>query len=253
MSESQKDLSAFHPLRMGLAPLPLADWLSPRDDDGKVLIERARVIATYGDDVLAALPEADTAVEELVVLLRERGFAISPGNSSLLSLAAIGHAVAEDLCILTPAEDASYRLTAGLLCFPNRWRLKEKLGGSVLAVHGPVPDYAAHISHDVDRFLTRLRPERAFVRSNWGLAGAADLFLPEPIPAVDPQDDGAVFLRREDQSFLKLPRTGAVIFSIRTTVTPWTEVLEEERAGIVATIRDLPPAWLAYKSIRPPG
>lgn len=232
---------------MGLEPLPLIDWLAPQAGDGALLTERARLIATYGDDVMAALPEAEAAIAELADVLRKRGFVLSHAHDSLST---IGHAVAEDICILTPAPDSTYRLTAGLLCFPNRWKLTEKLGGNVLAVHGPVPGYAAQLSANVDRFLTRLKPERAYIRSNWGLASVPDLFLPEPTPPVDPQSDDAVFFRREDQSFLKLPQTGAVIFAIRTHVQAWSETAEGRRADILKSIRGLSPAWLVYKSIR---
>jgi dimethylamine monooxygenase subunit A len=117
-------------------------------------------------------------------------------------------------------------------------------------VHGPVPDYAAQLAANVDRFLARLKPERAYIRSNWGLARVPDLFLPEPTPPVDPRSDTEIFFRREDQSFLKLPETGAVIFAIRTTVQPWMETPEDQRTDILKTIDGLTPGWLTYKSIR---
>ena len=142
----------LHPARMGLVPLPFGDWLKPQAGDAALLAERTRLIARQRADVMAALPESAAAVAELGSLLRARGFAIDD------TLAAMACNIAEDLCILTAAEDG-YRLTAGVLCFPNRWKLAEKLGGSVLAVHGPVPDYAAQLSASVDRFLARLKPE----------------------------------------------------------------------------------------------
>ena len=196
------------------------------------------------------MPEADAAVAELGALLRAQGVAFAKAQGSLETMAAIGHGVAEDLCVLTPTDDG-YRLTAGILCFPNRWRLADKVGGNLLSIHGPVPDYAEELAETVDRFLAKLRPMRAFVRSNWGLASVPDRFLPEPVPPVDPASDGGFFLRREEQSFLKLPESGAVVFAIRTTITPWEDVDADLRAGIRATIGGLSPAWVAYKSIRP--
>ncbi len=243
-------MSDMHPSRMGLEPLPLADWLKPQAGDDVHLAARARLIATHADDVVAALPEADAAVRELVKFLRGRGLAIPQANGTLPALAALGRAVAEDLCILTAVGDA-YRLTAGLLCFPNRWKLTEKIGGNVLAVHGPVPDYATDLSAGVDRFLGRLKPERAYLRRNWGLSSSPELFLPEPTPPVDPRKDSTAYLRREDQSFVKLPETGAVIFAIRTTVTPWSETPADLKAQILATIDGLSGDWLAYKSLKP--
>jgi hypothetical protein len=250
MSDSQPVLSAHHPARMGLEPLALGDWLRPQAGDEVLLAERARLIAAHATDVIAALPEGDPAVAELAALLRQRGSAIDAASGSVPTLTAVGRAVAEDLCILTPAEGA-YRLTAGILCFPNRWRLTEKIGGNVLAVHGPVPDYSGQLSQAVDRFLARLKPERAYLRRNWGLSTSPELYLPIPTPAVDPRSDAPMYFRREDQSFLKLPETGAVIFGIRTTITPWQETPEDLRAQILETIDGLTAPWLDYKSIVP--
>jgi hypothetical protein len=250
MSDSPPTASLHHPARMGLEPLPLADWLKPQPSDEALLAVRARLIADYASDVMAALPEADAAVAELANLLKQRGTEIDGGNGVHRTLAALGQAIAEDLCILTPEENA-YRLTAGVLCFPNRWRLTEKIGGNVLAVHGPVPDYSGALAQAVDRFLTRLKPARAYLRRNWGLSTSQELYLPTPTPAVDPRSDAPMFFRREDQSFLKLPETGAVIFAIRTTVTPWRETPDELRSEILATIDGLSRPWLDYKSIKP--
>ena len=36
--------------------------------------------------------------------------------------------------------------TAGVLCFPSRWRLMEKIGKPLSAVHGPVPLYADRLA-----------------------------------------------------------------------------------------------------------
>ena len=250
MSGPAPDTSALHPARMGLEPLPLAAWLKPAAGDDVLLAERTRLIAAHAPDVIAAQPEAYAAIAELTALLEGRGFKLASTASPLATLAEIGRALAEDLCILIEPGDGGYRLTAGILCFPNRWRLNEKIGGNVLAVHGPVPDYHDQLSEAVDRFLARLKPERAYMRRNWGLASSPDLYLPEPIPAVDPNATAGVHLRREDQGFLKLSKTSAVIFSIRTTVTPWSETPGELRADILKTIAGLSPAWLGYKSIR---
>jgi len=250
MTPPQPPQSALHPARMGLEPLPREAWLRPQAGDAALLAERARLIAAHGADVLAAMPDAEAAIAELAALLTQRGIETASGDGGLFTLAAVGRAIAEDLCILTPAADGSYNLTAGVLCFPNRWRLRDKIGGTVLAVHGPVPEYAGELSTAVDRFLTRLKPERSYLRRNWGLASSPDLYLPEPTPPVDPRsDDRAMYLRCEDQSFLKLPETGAVIFSIRTTVTPWRDTPADLRTEILGVIADLNHPWLTYKSI----
>jgi dimethylamine monooxygenase subunit A len=161
-------------------------------------------------------------------------------------LKAIARAKAEDLLILI--EPGHYRLGAGILCFPNRWRLSEKMGKPVIAIHDPVPDYAGDIGTQVDRFLERLRPDRIYTRTGWGLASAATLFLPTPIAPVTP-GRGDYLVREEVQTFRKLPETEALVFSIRTRITAWADVPEERRAAIAETLSELSPAWKAYKSI----
>lgn len=238
--------AALHPSRMGLEPLPLEEWLTPQPGDDALLTQRAMLVAAHEPDVIASLPAGHDAVEELARLLDGRGFVLGAGET----LPAIARAVAEDLCILTREGD-DYLLTAGILCFPNRWKLREKMGGNLVAVHGPVPDYAGHLARGVARFLDRLKPLRAYMRRNWGLARSNALFLPESTPPVDPRQDTGFYLRREDQSFLKLPETGAVIFGIRTTVIPWADAPADLREDILAVIDGLSPAWLDYKSLDP--
>src|SRR4051794_9661363 len=46
-----------------------------------------------------------------------------------------GRLVQEDLCLIQIA-DQDPLFTAGVLCFPSRWRLLEKIGKPLAAVHG---------------------------------------------------------------------------------------------------------------------
>ena len=238
--------AALHPSRMGLEPLPLEDWLKPQPGDAALLTQRTMLVAAHERDVIAELPAGAAAVEELARMLGARGFNLGAGDR----LPAIARAVAEDLCILT-RDGSDYLLTAGILCFPNRWKLREKMGGTVMGVHDPVPDYAAHLADGVDRYLDRLKPLRAYMRRNWGRSTSNALFVPDSTPPVNPRRDRDFFLRREDQSFLKLPETGAVIFSIRTTVIPWADAPADLQGDILAVVGDLSPAWLHYKSLKP--
>lgn len=241
------------PLRIGLGPLELDDWLAPRPGDETLLAQRRGLVAGKPKEVLASLPEGEAPVAELAAFLRGRGLAVREGET-LSMLAALAGAVAEDLLLLAPALDEksgeTTRLVAGVLCFPNRWRLADKIGKGLTAIHAPVPEYAAALAGPVDRFLARLRPGRAFTRGNWGLASTADLHLPFPVAPVDPARDTGFFLRREEQGFVKLPATEAVVFSIRTTVTPWAEVPAAQRDAIRAVSGLLSPEWRDYKSLK---
>lgn len=238
----------LNPLRIGLGPLEMDAWLAPRPGDAALLAERRALATEKSGEVLAALPEGDAPVAELAAVLRGRGFAI-PDTGTLPMLAAMAGALAEDLLVLLAAGE-TYRLVAGVLCYPNRWRLTEKIGKGLAAIHGPVPDYATALAAPVDRFLARLRPGRAYARANWGLASSPALHLPHPVAPVDPAADGAFYLRREEQGFVKLPATEAVVFSIRTVVTPWAEVPAQNQAAIRDVAGLLSPEWRDYKSLK---
>jgi hypothetical protein len=242
---SPADLS---PLRIGLSPLEMDAWLKPHPQDAPLLAARRFLAAEQPTEVLAALPAGEAPVAELAGILRARGLPLT-NTEALPMLVALAGAVAEDLLVLT-FDGAAYVLTAGVLCFPNRWRLVEKMGRSLTAIHGPVPDYESALASPVDRFLERLRPGRAFVRGNWGLASSPDLHLPRSVAPVDPTADDAFYLRKEEQCFVKLPDTEAVVFSIRTTVIPWAEVPEGERHAIREVAGLLSPEWRAYKSLK---
>jgi len=248
MADPSSDAAAFNPLRMGLEPRDLDEWLKPRAGDTTVLAERAALIAQKPADVIAVSPESHHALVELAALLAQRGVEGVPSSGDAFTLAAVGRALAEDICVLT-ARNGAYHLTAAVLCFPNRWRLADKIGRGLLDIHGPVPDYPEALASAVDRFLERLRPMRFYMRENWGVASQPDRHLPNPIPPVDLAGAPPFFARTEEQGFLKLPETGAVIFSIRTIIVPWVEAPESRRAGIMAAAGSLSAPWLAYKSI----
>ncbi|MDX2143399.1 MAG: DUF3445 domain-containing protein [Rhodospirillaceae bacterium] len=237
-----------HPATIGLKAAGLETWLARLPGDAGQLAQRARLIAERRDDVMAFLPTAESALRELTGHLAARDGLAFP-DAPLAALSALGRTYAEDICILTP-EGEQFILSAAVLCFPNRWKLADKVGKRVIAVHGPVPDYAEKLSNQVDFFLSRLRPLRCFRRANWGLASNGELHLPTPLPPVDPTTDQDFFVRREEQAFVKLPESEAVIFTIRASVTPWAQVPEADRAEILVQTARLSPAWRNYKSIR---
>ena len=132
-------------------------------------------------------------------------------------MATMARLVQEDLCVLQPGPDG-HVLTAGALLFPSFWRLDEKLGRSLVSIHSPVEEYDAGVAARVQRLFDAIRPGRPLCRWNW-------LPYDEP-PLHQPRDEAvrreagpdAPWLRRERQCLLRLPRTGAVVFSIHSFV-----------------------------------
>ena len=57
------------------------------------------------------------------------------------------------------------------------------------------------------------------------------------------------FLRSEQQTLRVLPRTRAVVFTIRTTVLPVADLDADQRRRTAGLIRSLGPGLLAYRGL----
>lgn len=273
-------------MAMGLQALKPDDWIETGADRPVQLAERRRLLREQRADVFAVLPEAEAACSELLARLadflpgrfpglyerqggevrcRDDGsvFRLDPPEDHPLALA--GSLVQEDFCLMQsdPPPDSgrdagAYRLTAAALCFPGRWRLADKIGRPMLAIHAPVPGYAEKLGRPVDRFLSILKPEKPVWRVNWSLTEDPALFQPvghgkeAEDPAITPETVGEqVFLRCERQTLLRLPESGAVVFGIRTHQHPLSSLaaLPEAAANLAGVLRSAPPELARYKSL----
>ncbi len=134
--------------------------------------------------------------------------------------------VQEDLCIIELRSGVP-TLTAGAVCFPTRWRLRDKIGRPLLEVHAPVPFYAEKLGRPVDRFMASVKPGHVAVRFNWSVLDNPALFQPggkfktdsnESITAGNAGEQ--LNVRVERQTLTRLPQTGSVLFTIRVHVYP---------------------------------
>ncbi|GAA4761583.1 hypothetical protein GCM10023219_02090 [Stakelama sediminis] len=197
-------------LRMGLVRVAENDWLQGECDRDA----RAAVFDAHPDSV-AVLPEGEAAVAELCALL------VAP------DLAAAARTHWEDLCLLAPGADGQYRLIAAALGFPTDWRLADKMGRPLTAIHAPIHGYAEQLAAGVDHFFATLKAGAIFGRANWFIVASDDWrYLPTDDPAtrfahVTADNAGrALFLRCERQTLRRLPETGAVLFTIGIAVEP---------------------------------
>ncbi len=169
----------------------------------------------------------------------------------------------EDLLLL--AEDAARGtpLVAGHLCFASGWSLDEKVGQSFSLIHEPVPHFAERIGRPADLLMQRLKTGHATGRVGWSLTTDPEL---NHAPCLAHQrrrgEDITVadvgqrcHLRLERQTFSRLPRTRAVLFTIHTYRAPLATALSvntAERARCLAgALRTMPPMLQGYKRIIP--
>jgi len=263
-------------LAMGLKALDLREWIEVDEHFEGQLAERRRMLDQRRGEVLGALPESAAGQAEVLELLldhlpqrfpehyrRTNGelanlvtgerFDLAAWREAPLELA--GRLVQEDLCLLQRGGSA-YRLVAGVLCFPSHWRLADKLGRPLAVIHEPVPGFADGLAATVDRFFANLQVARPVWRVNWSLVDTPQLFLPPEHralrKAIGPERAGEqLWLRVERQTLRRLPRSGDVLFGIRTHLAPLAAVIDGPGAAraLAARVREMPPGMAAYKGI----
>jgi dimethylamine monooxygenase subunit A len=151
--------------------------------------------------------------------------------------------VEEDLCVLVDGV-----LVAGCVCFPSHWQLKDKIGRHLTDVHARVPGYDAELASKVDSFLRRLTPHTVVGRRNFTIHERPDLYAPvvPPPMEVPPAEQ---WLRSERQTLRRLPRSEAVLFTIRTQQVQLQHIDEVTRRRLAARLRAEPADLIAYRNL----
>ncbi|QDL93722.1 DUF3445 domain-containing protein [Paroceanicella profunda] len=250
----------------GVQPLDPAAWLR-RDSafaaqmavrDGLITGERRAEVVQQADWGLPAARELLETV--LAAIAADPGYTRSgdrvtrPDGAEIDltangPLATIGRLVQEDFLVLERREEeAEHHLGGGVLCFPSRWSLQEKMRRGLLAIHEPVSFYEETLSRRVQRFFDAIRPGRPLWRANWVLHTYPELF--QPISKANRQrnfDQPDLWLRVERQTLSRLPETGAVVFTVKTDVAHLSSLSAEEGSVMMAAFRALPAAEYDYK------
>jgi dimethylamine monooxygenase subunit A len=259
-----------HRVSMGLRPLVKGQWLlTDRRRDDELRLKQA-LLAAHHDEVVAALPGSEPGQREVLDLVlaavtagpeplvevsggqaRDRATGIEVPLDLPAPIDAAARLVQEDLCLMERDAEGIWRLTAASVCFPSRWRLRDKIGRSMAAIHDPVAGYE-RIRVAADHGLDRLAVERPVVRFNWTLLDDPTLFQPRDelrktsAPPSRPVLEG-VHLRVERQTLRALPGTAGVLFTIRTRVDPLWTLTVDERARLRATLLTVEPDGVAYR------
>lgn len=234
----------------GIQPLETGDWLVMDEAYAGQMAERDRLIALVPEQVHALDPSALSAAQELLDLLlddlaRRPGFEVSadtavrPDGVTVpidrdAPLATAGRLVQEDLCLLQK-RGAEHVLTGAILCFPASWTLAEKFLRPLIRIHRPVAPYDGDLAIRVQRLFDGLRPGRVLWRANAHLYADPALFHPRREAAPrEASADVAPYLRSERQCLLRLPRSGAVVFSIHTYVLRRGDLTPRQQATLAA-------------------
>lgn len=237
------DVSNPKPLP-GIAPLAEKDWLHVDESFAEQVALRSELISNKKHRVIAQTSGSEDACQELCQYvdtnLKAKGglawdrFQDVRLTDSCCPLELLGKSVQEDICILQKDPDnpeGEHMMTAAILCFPASWLLSEKINRPLTHIHGAVDDYDPNIARRVQRLFDGIQVGRPLWRWNALWNDTADLFQPrsvnDPRPPADPAT--APFLRCERQCLLRLPETGAVVFSIHTYMMRRQDALRQWR------------------------
>lgn len=258
-------------ITMGLRTIPSSSWIELDSDYPQYhATKAARLASSRGPHCVRTAPEALPAAEELLADLAsylparypslfrrtETGGienlwsgesfpttrATAKGGDTWDPMAICARLVQDDLALMIPPTDGSgeYRLLAGAILLPGFWRLQDKFGMSLSAIHtsGAVPQFETRLQRGMLNLFRRLKPEEVVARSNYFMQVDDDLAWSWSIGSEETGEAGwdtaakdrAIehhMFRSERQTLRRLPRTGAVVFTIRTYFVPVTEIVKE--------------------------
>lgn len=235
----------------GVQPLAVENWLLRDGAFAPQMAYRDWLLEHRREDVFQRMPQANDAGAELCELMtaecgflregrittRPDGVKVDVTSDHPLIIAA--RLTQMDLCILQDAGEY-HVLTAGVMCFPSSWSLPEKLGRSLASIHAPVKEYDARIAASVQRMFKAIRVEQPLWRANYLIYTDPNLHQPRKEGVAKPIEVSAPrYVRVERQSFRRLPKTGAVVFGIHTSIVEAESLNASEQNSLAALKFDL--------------
>lgn len=249
---------------MGLRTVQFDDWIQLDNHYPRYHADKACRIAERGAKCCLTMPEAYPAavelLEELAQYLPSRYPTLykrtNVGLDNLWSgekfniverplkedpIQMCARLVQDDLALMFEKPDGQYYLLSGAILLPGFWRLEDKVGMPLSEIHtsGDVPQFKEKLERGMMSFFRRLKCEDMYARNNYFIQVDDDLAWSwsigsEDSPAISwdtAQKNRAVehhMFRSERQTLRRLPRTGAVVFTIRTYFHPVTDIAQED-------------------------
>jgi hypothetical protein len=231
----------------GIQPLDLRDWVWVDDAFSRQMLYREYLMNNQTNAVLAMRKEANAAVDELLEMLVAHlktvdGYLVSSKGvmrpdgvlvplDKWPAIETIGRLGQQDFCVLTKQCD-EHVLQAAALCFPASWRLDEKIGRPMVAIHEPVDNYSVVMAKKVQKMFDLMRPEQPLWRANCLIYSDPDLFQPRREDIKRQLTGTKRWVRVERQTLRKLPQSGAIVFGIHSFVVPEERMSGEDRAHL---------------------
>ncbi|KAA8651732.1 heme-dependent oxidative N-demethylase family protein [Aspergillus tanneri] len=254
-------------ITMGLRSMKWDEWIELDNHYLRYHADKAQRIKDRGAKCCRTAPEAmDGAIElleELASYLPERYpsmFCKTPtGLDNLITnesfnitqrplpedpMTTAARLIQDDLALMIEGPDGEYHLLAGSILLAGFWRLEDKFSMCLSDIHtsGDVPGYKEKLEKGMMNFFRRIRPEDPVLRNNYFIQVDDNLPWSSSIGCEDSvevswntaEKNRAIenhYFRSERQSLRRLPRSGAVVFTIRTYFEPITGIVAEPYKG----------------------
>ena len=223
-------------------------FFAPRQTGGRVRAEKNKWLDADARRYARVTPLGGKLVDAAWELALGWGHVVAPGDGTR-DLVSLARQWEPDLLLV---DHATMSVAAGCVCMPSSWDLRDAAGKSLDEVHELVPRLNAQIGRQIERFLKRIQPGKAFCRENWSLTRTAELnYHPElkrrPLDETVELDE--VFLRVEHQLFTGVP--GGILMGIRIENAPLLDLAADRKVWRIALekIRTMPDEVATYKSM----
>ena len=239
------------PVSMGVRKLGDRPWLFIDEHTGEELALKAELSKNSEREVFLANRGTEQAGENVASLIENHGVTLVDADIHPLERA--GLSVQEDLCLVHRTQDG-WVLEAASLCFPSMWKLGEKIGRNMAAVHGPVDGYPEHLEMKVDGFFDRLGQDPVW-RRNWFIHPDNSLHQPDRPEGGDPiitsnEIGEQLFVRSERQTLRALELPGWILFTIRVQQTPLKNLIDARGDDFAEWVREAPESHHRQKGLQ---
>ncbi|KAI9772431.1 MAG: hypothetical protein M1840_000634 [Geoglossum simile] len=256
-------------MNMGLGKLDKS-WLTINDGSLPEHHLREELLTQSKSKVLQCLPESEPACLEVLEVMLDFLAKMWPdaiecfgANNNIIRINKTGkefnldtdlpleiaaRLVTEDLSVLKES-DGGYILAASATCFPVGWSLEEKIGWPITKLHKLVPGWEEKIGGHVKKYFSRMRPSDSKKRSSFFVQTTRTLFHPHPLPtsATTTHRVHDITIRYEKQTFHRLPKSGAILFTVQTLMCSLVDLGAEDLENFAAAVRAWPDDMAIYK------
>jgi dimethylamine monooxygenase subunit A len=236
----------------------VAEFFAPTEHHKELISERRNCLQsapqTYAALLSDGIPLLDETIEMAANWPTNVTPATSPGKTPWQRCLSLGEALEPDFLLLKPQADGQFHLLSGCVCFPSSWSLAEKIGRPLEFIHGVVPGLNPQLGNQIHSFLSKIKPDIAWQRTNWGLSRSPELnqhpkrTLPHLDASVRLEE---IWLRVEHQALVALPRNQATLFGIRITTHPLAELKKDAAVAsrLSRALQTMPEDMARYKNL----